>query len=120
MRTLPPTQTSKFLQGWDRILREGFEKLINSSVDDKWWAVVQLNSKYGGMGLKSGIHTSGAQHLASLVNSADGIRRFIPEWKLYDIAKESTEQWLQEQLAAPINVNLLVDSLFRRGFWQKN
>ena len=67
MRTLPPRQIKKFLTGWDGVLRDAFEKLINITLDDKWWAIVRLNSKYGGMGLKSGIHTAGAQHLTSLV-----------------------------------------------------
>ena len=53
MRTIPPQQINAFLTKWDRILRKGFEKLIGSSLEDRWWAISRLNSKYGGIGLKS-------------------------------------------------------------------
>ena len=91
IRTLPSKQISKFLREWDKVLRQAFETLINSRLDDKWWAIVRLNSKYGGMGLKSGMNTAGAQHLASLVNAADGVKRFIPAWNVKQIVREATE-----------------------------
>ena len=72
------------------------------------------------MGLKSGVNTSGAQHLASLVNSADGIRRFVPDWDIKEIAKKATEKWLQKQLCKPVDINLLIDSLLAgNGFGDK-
>ena len=121
MRVLPPLQITKFLGEWDSVLRNAFEVIINSKLDDKWWAVVRLNSKYGGMGLKSGIHTAGAQHLTSLVNSADGIKKFIPSWNLHESAREATEGWLCQQLGRTVNINLLVDSVSEgQGFGENS
>ena len=111
MRSLPPRQTRKFLSGFDGILREGFESLIGCSLEDKWWAVARMNSKYGGMGLKSGLHTAGAQHLTSLVNSADDILNFFPAWDLRDVAKEATELWFSQQLGTAVDFELLLDSV---------
>ena len=70
-----------------------------------------MNSKYGGIGLKSGIHTAGAQHLQSLVNSAKGIRRFIPNWDLNQKAKEESEVWLSEKLGKKVDTSLIISSL---------
>ena len=63
------------------------------------------------MGLKSGIHTSGAQHLASLVNSAEGIKKLIPEWDIHETAANATEAWFEKQLGQPVDTKLLIDSL---------
>ena len=98
MRTLPPEQTREFLRGYDQVLRKGFETLINCGLNNKWWDVARMNSKYGGMGLKSGIYTAGAQHLASLINSEEGIKRFIPSWDICKISKEASAKWLSDQL----------------------
>ena len=77
----------KFLLGWDKVLRKGFETILNCRLDDKWWAVARMNSKFGGMGLRSGIQTSSAQHLTSLVKNAEGIRRYLPDWDLNERTK---------------------------------
>ena len=63
------------------------------------------------MGLKSGIHTAGAQHLTSLINSADGIKKFIPGWNIHETAREATEYWLSQQLGRPVNIDLLIKSV---------
>ena len=111
MRTIPPQQINAFLTKWDRILREGFEKLIGSSLEDRWWAISRLNSKYGGIGLKSGKNTAGAQHLTSLVNSAEGVRRFIPSWNLNEIAETSTAVWFHKHLGMNTEIPLLVKAV---------
>ena len=97
--------------GYDKVLREGFEKLINCSLEDKWWAVARMNSKCGGVGLKSGIHTAGAQHLTSLVNSSDDILNFIPSWSLTEVANEATGDWLSQQLGREVDTILLMNPL---------
>ena len=111
MRSLPPRQISNFLQGYDKVLRKGFQTLINKTLEDRWWAVARMNSKYGGMGLKSGLHTAGAQHLTSLAMSADDIIKFVPSWNVYKTAEEATGKWLSTQLGKNINVRFTVDSV---------
>ena len=109
MRTLPPSQIARFIQNWDGVLREAFEKLIGKTLPDKWWSVTRLSSKYGGMGLKFRINTAGAQHLTSLVVSST-IKRFVPNWNLKKIARDSTAVWLNKQLGVDINTDFLIDS----------
>ena len=38
-----------------------------------------MPSKSGGMGLRSGTHTTRAQHLASLAKSSEAMRKWSPE-----------------------------------------
>ena len=71
-------------------------------------------SKYGGMGLRSGIHTAGAQHLSSLINSAEGVKRYVPGWDLNEIARKETEAWLSEKLGKKINTSLIIDTIIRK------
>ena len=78
MRSMPPNEIRNFLTGYDNVLRRAFEKLINKKLEDKWWGVARMNSKYGGMGLKCGLKTTAAQHLTSLVMSFDDILKFDP------------------------------------------
>ena len=72
----------KFFLEYDRILRKGFEDLIESKLQDKWCHVAGLSRMYGGMVLKPGLVTSGAQHLTSLVSSKEGIKKFLRSWDL--------------------------------------
>ena len=111
MRTLPPKQIHKFLLGYDQALRKAFENLIDCGLDDKWWAVARMNSKFGGMGLRSGIHTAGAQHLTSLVKNAEGITRFLPSWDIDNIARRTTAEWFSKQLGVMVDMQHFISSL---------
>ena len=90
MRTIPPRQIEKFPRDYDSALREGFEKLIDMKLEDKWWQVARLQSKHGGMGLRTGLHTTGAKHFSSLAKCSRDIAKFLPDWDGLCNAKEST------------------------------
>ena len=113
MRTLPPRQTNQFLKKYDEGLRKGFEEIINSGLNNRQWFISRMSSKYGGMDLKSGIHTVGAQHLNSLINSRHGVTKFVPSWDLHKIARTSTEEWLSQQLGKQVNTSLIINSIER-------
>ena len=81
IRTIPPKQINNFLKDYDDVLRGGFEELIDVKLADKWWAQARLPSIYGGMGLRTGIHTTGAQHLSSLAKCSSDILKFVTDWK---------------------------------------
>ena len=59
-RTIPPVQLRAFLVEFDAIVRKGFEKLIGTTLEDRWWNLSKLPSKFGGMGLRTGLDTHGA------------------------------------------------------------
>ena len=111
MRSLPPDQLKNFLEGYDRALRAGFEKLIGKTLDDRWWEVARMNNKHGGMGLKSGLKTAGAQHLTSLAMSYDDILKFVPSWNLYETADKMTTKWLSRQLGKDVDSKIIVDAV---------
>ena len=66
MRVIPPRQLAKFLEGFDRVLQKGFEGLLGIKIEEKCWRLAQLPTKFGGMAVRSGLRTFGAQHLCSL------------------------------------------------------
>ena len=63
------------------------------------------------MGLKSGIYTAGAQHIASLINSAEGIRRFLPDWDISKISKQASATWLSQQLGREVDIDWILNSI---------
>ena len=66
MRTIPPTQLCRFLDGFDCELRKAMEKILGHDLNDTQWLKCQLPAKYGGFGLRSGKLVAGAQHVMSL------------------------------------------------------
>ena len=106
MRSLPPHQIHDFLKVYDEVPPTALEKLINKKLDNRWWAVVRINYKYGGMKLKSGLHTSGAQHLTSLVNSTADIKTFVLSWNLQQNAEDATHEWFCMRLKSKIISNI--------------
>ena len=70
MRTIPPKQLTKFLNGFDSVLRRTMEKILGHDLNDEQWLVCQLPTKYGGLGLRSGKLVAGAQHVMSLEKCA--------------------------------------------------
>ena len=80
MRTLPPRQSEPFIRQYDQILRSGFEQLINclpGELNDVWWRQAKLPPKFGGMGLRSGVSTLGAQHTISLLITAPMVTNIV-------------------------------------------
>ena len=103
--------SDNFLEGYDKALRTGFEKLIGKTLDDRWWEIARMNSKHGGMGLKSGLKTAGAQHLTSLAMSYDDILKFVLSWNLYEVAEETTANWLSRQLGKDVDSKSIVNAV---------
>ena len=66
--------------------------------------MARLQSKHGGMGLRTGLHTAGAQHLSSLAKCSVDISKFIPSWNGLMIAQEDTGWRLERQLEKKIDV----------------
>ena len=66
MRTIPPKQLTKFLDGFDSELRRAMEKILGHDLNESQWLTCQLPAKYGGFGLRSGKLIAGAQHVMSL------------------------------------------------------
>ena len=75
MRILPPRQISEFMKGFDMVLRKGFEEIIGCPLSNRWWSLAKLPPKFGGMSMRSGLHTFGAQHLVSISKSAIEVNR---------------------------------------------
>ena len=70
MRTIPPKQLCKFLNGFDAELKRAMEKILGHDLNDSQWLLCQLPAKYGGFGLRSGKLIAGAQHVMSLQKCA--------------------------------------------------
>ena len=114
---LPPRQAEPFIKQYDRLLRQGLEKILDiPHLEPKWWRVAKLPAKYGGLGLRSGLSTLGAQHTVSLVKCTKGVRRFIPNFEPRKIIEQETKEWLSEKLEnANIDVPLLIKKIEDRG-----
>ena len=98
MRTIPPCQIEQFLRDYDLTVREAFENLIDFKLEDRWWSLARLQSKHGGMGMRTGITTAGAQHFSSLAKCSKDITKFVPDWDGCAIAVETTGCWLEQKL----------------------
>ena len=77
MRVLPPRQMRSFMEEFDKVLHIGFEGLLGISIEDKWWRLAQLPPKFGGMAIRSGLRTYGAQRICSLEKSAENVDRIV-------------------------------------------
>ena len=77
MRTIPPRLSEPFVQQFDGILRKGLEKLVGAQLDENQWRVARLPAKYGGMNMRSGANTLGAQYSVSVVKNAEQVSKFV-------------------------------------------
>ena len=66
MRAVPLQQLTKFLDGFDALLKKAMEKLLRHDLKAHQWLTCHLRARYGGFGLRSGKLTAGAQHVMSL------------------------------------------------------
>ena len=82
MRTVPPKQLTKFLNGFDSQLRKAMEKIIGHDLNDDEWLTCQLPGKYGGFGLRSGKLTAGAQHVMCLQECANDMAAHTEGWNI--------------------------------------
>ena len=67
-----------------------------------------MNSKHGG---KSGLKTSGTQHLTSLAMSYDDILKFVLSWNLHEAAEKMTAEWLSRQIGKDVDTKSIVDAV---------
>ena len=81
-------------------------------LEAKWWRLAKLPAKYGGLGLRSGLSTLGAQHTVSLVKCSQGIKTFVPNFNPTELIQQETKQWLSEHLDnADIDIARLMDRI---------
>ena len=104
MRTIPPSQLKKFLDGFDSLLRKAMEKILRHRLNDEQWLVCQLPAKYGGFGLRSGKLVAGAQHVMSLQKCAADMASHAKGWDLRESAVQSSESWLKDCIGSDFNV----------------
>ena len=104
-------QLRKFMERFDNVLKKGFESLIGIKLEERWWRLLQLPAKYGGMSLRSGLQTYGAQHLSSLSKSSDDVERIIGSLNLITVAKRDTEEWLNNALEEKVDLVKIMDEI---------
>lgn len=90
MLVLPPQQISEFMKGFDKVLRKGFEYILGCSICNRWWRLAKLSPKFGGMLMRSGLHTFRVQHLLSISKSAVKVKRIVNGWNGIEVAKRET------------------------------
>ena len=98
MRTIPPSQLEKFLNGFDSELRKAMEKILGHDLNDEQWLVCQLPATYGGLGPISGKLVAGAQHVLSVQKCSADVAIHAREWNLRQSAPKSSESWLKDCL----------------------
>ena len=114
MRTLPPRQAQPFVEKFDKLLRHGFEKLVGTPVVTKWWRQAKLPSKFGGLALRSGLSTLGAQHFVSVTKAWDHVVRMCnvraedAEGTLKEYCDRELKNWLQRQLGQEVDMAMLI------------
>ena len=108
MRILPPRQIHDFMLKFNKILRKGFEKLIGTTLSEKWWRLAQLTPKFGGMSMRSGLTTYGAQHLVSLAKSAAEVERIVGKYDVLQLAKRETQSWLNHACSDGFDIEEVV------------
>ena len=105
MRTIPPKQLAKFLNGFDIALKKAMERILGHDLSGEQWLVCQLPAKYGGLGLRSGKLVFGAQHVMSLQKCAKEMANHAQDWKLEECAKKSSEAWLKDCIGSEFNMS---------------
>ena len=112
MRTVAPKQSAPFVAEFDKILRSGFQKIIGLELDDKWWRIAKLPAKYGGMALRSGVSTLGAQFAVSLSKASCVVGKISndPSAALRRLSLETTG-WLSAALGKEIDISALHKSI---------
>ena len=126
MRILPPCQISSFMREFDAVLRKGFEDLIGKSIEDKWWRVAKLPAKFGGMAMRSGLETFGAQHIVSLAKTSEEVMRIVGHYDACDVANLAVGEWLTKACDGEVTVEQVIEEIRKRenevvgkGLWRQ-
>ena len=104
MRTIPPRQLKRFLDGFESALRKAMEMILGNGLNDNQWLVCQLPAKYGGFGLRSGKLVAGAQHVMSLQKCCADMATHAKGWDLRQCATKSCESWLRGCISPDFDV----------------
>ena len=110
-RILPPRQIASFMKKFDAVLRKGFEDLVGKSLEDKWWRLAQLPAKFGGMAMRSGLLTFGAQHIVSLTKTSAEVKRIVGFYDAFTVAERETELWLTKACGGEVTVEQIVKEI---------
>ena len=108
-RTVPPRQIAAFFDEFDTVLRAAFEELIGTELEDRWWRQCQMTGKNGGISLRSGKNTFGAQHVMSLLVTEGLVKRFVPDYDVVSVIKEECAAWFEEKCAGSIEIEKIVE-----------
>ena len=94
-------------------MKDGFETVIDTKFQDKMWRLVRLPAKFGGMRLRSGVATHGAQYSVSVVKNSENIKRMLPdgEWDPAEVIKRDSKSWLEKTIGKEIDAAHLVSQL---------
>ena len=111
MRVIPPRQLGRFMEDFDKALHRGFEKLLGTRIEEKWWRIAQQPAKFGGITLRSGLRTFGAQHLCSIAKSADDAERIVGNWNVVAIANDEVEGWIQSSCEQKVDIETVIKHL---------
>ena len=114
MRILPPCQIASFMREFDSVLRKGFEDLIGKSIEDKWWRVAKLPAKFGGMAMRSGLKTFGAQHIVSLIKTSEEVCRIVGPYDACGVAKLAAGDWLTIACGGDVTVEQVIEKIQKR------
>ena len=120
MRTLLQRQIRKFMQLFNELVKKGFEAIIGANLPQRWWRVAQLQPKYGGMAMRTGLYTHGAHHLTSLTKTASSVARIVGDYDLEDIVRREIETWLRKACGNEIDILTIISEIKQRKVTPKS
>eukprot|EP01084_Bolivina_argentea_P044258 81460_1 len=113
MRTIPPEYMNDFCIGYDKLVRDLFENIIQSPICDFTYEQISLNFKNGGIGLRASFKHQLAAYLSSHSQCEDRVIDLLvnkTNYKLYD--NLDINSWSIEEYNEVVNdINILKDVL---------
>ena len=110
---MPPRQVEPFIKKFDKLLKHAFEKLVGTTIAEKWWRIAKLPAKYGGMRLRTGLSTLGAQYTVNVIKNAENIARLLPTgaWSASDVITQDSKPWLDKKWKKDVDVSKIITQL---------
>ena len=117
-RTVHPDQLNSLLEEFDGSVRTAFEKLIGHGLENTRWRIARLPPKSGGLALRTGLTTAGAQHATSLVKNAGAVRNFSDG--AFDLETEvgTLRDWLSSALGKQVDVKAVIAKIENGEKWR--